>query len=271
MNVADVRRLGKNLHGYLGETIDIGCVLAQGIAAAAEHGWRIEQIPVIEARSLIALTRAAQHPNAAARVVPRVYVSTGIHGDEPAGPLAIREMLRQDLWPGGIDLWICPCLNPDGFTANTRENPGGLDLNRQYFKPIAAETLAHIRWLEQQPAFDLTLCVHEDWESNGFYVYELNPDGRLSLAETIVEAVAGVCPIDRSDLIEGRPARDGIIRPNLDPHSRPDWPEAFFLITNKTRVSYTLEAPSDFPLPVRVSALVQGITAALGKVSREAI
>ena len=75
--------------------------------------------------------------------------------------------------------------------------------------------------------------------------------------------VAQVCPIDRSEIIEGRVARDGIIRPNLDPRERPDWPEAFYLITSKTRLSYTLEAPSDFRLQTRVAALVAAVNAAL--------
>ena len=79
----------------------------------------------------------------------------------------------------------------------------------------------------------------------------------------MVEAVATVCPIDLSPLIEGREARGGIINPNLDPASRPQWPEAFWLLQNKTRQSYTLEAPSDFPLPTRVDALVAGVNAAL--------
>ena len=149
--------------------------------------------------------------------------------------------------------------------ANHRENPDGLDLNRQYRRPEAPETLAHMSWLERQPRFDLSLCVHEDWESNGFYVYELNPENRPSLAEPIIESVEKVCPVDRSEVIEGRPAHNGIIRPTLDPNSRPDWPEAFFLITHKSPLSYTLEAPSDFPLTVRVAALVEGISAALNR------
>ena len=79
----------------------------------------------------------------------------------------------------------------------------------------------------------------------------------------MVKAVAPVCPIDLSPLIEGREARDGIINPNLDPASRPRWPEAFWLIQNKTRQSCTLEAPSDFSLPLRVNALAAGGNAAL--------
>jgi murein peptide amidase A len=193
----------------------------------------------------------------------RLYISTGIHGDEPAGPLAARRLLEEDAWPPGWDIWLCPCLNPMGFALNRRENSEGLDLNRQYRAPEAEETLAHVAWLGRQPRFDLCLCLHEDWEARGFYLYELNPDGLPSLAEAIINRVAQVCPIDQSPTIEGRPAHNGIIRPDLDPRTRPQWPEAFFLLTHKTRLSYTLEAPSDYPLPIRVAALVTGVTTAL--------
>jgi hypothetical protein len=64
--------------------------------------------------------------------------------------------------------------------------------------------------------------------------------------------------------IEGRPAAGGIIRPSADPRSRIEWPEAFWLLThNKTRHSYTLEAPSDFPLATRVAALVTAVRVVL--------
>ena len=104
-----------------------------------------------------------------------------------------------------------------GFVLNRRENDKGIDLNRQYRHLETAETRAHIAWLERQPQFDLCLCLHEDWESHGFYVYELNPENRPSLAETMIARIAEVCPIDPSEIIEDRPARNGIIRPNLDP------------------------------------------------------
>ena len=165
---------------------------------------------------------------------------------------------------------MCPCLNPTGFALNRRENREGLDLNRQYLTPEAEETVAHIAWLKRQPGFDLCLCLHEDWEAHGFYLYELNPDHQPSLAEAMVGRVAQVCPIDRSEVIEGRPAQSGIIRPSIDPRTRPQWPEAFFLIMHKTRLSYTLEAPSDFPLAARVAALVAGVNTALRIVAERA-
>jgi murein peptide amidase A len=146
---------------------------------------------------------------------------------------------------------------------NQRVNTRGLDLNRGYLNPVADEIIAHINWLERQPSFDVCLMLHEDWESQGFYLYEQNPEGRESFAEAMIEAVEKVCPIDRSETIEGRAAKNGIVRPTILPKDRPDWPEAFYLITHKTRQSYTVEAPSDFPLPTRVNALVAAVNAAV--------
>jgi hypothetical protein len=53
------------------------------------------------------------------------------------------------------------------------------------------------------------------------------------------------------------------VQPNILLQERPDWPEAFYLITHKSCQGYTLEAPSDFPLTTRVNALVAGVNAAL--------
>jgi hypothetical protein len=57
-----------------------------------------------------------------------------------------------------------------------------------------------------------------------------------------------------------------VIRPQLNPADRPQWPEAIYLRTHKTRQSYTMEAPSDYPLPARVAALVAGVRAVLAAV-----
>ena len=189
-----VQRLGKNIKGYSGETIDIGSVQRDCVAAAQTHGWTIEEIHPAP-KLILGLTRRASRQ---APPAPRIYLSTGIHGDEPAGPLAARRLLQENAWPPDVDIWLCPCLNPTGFVLNRRENGEGLDLNRQYRAPEAAETLAHVAWLKRQPRFDLCLCLHEDWEAHGFYLYELNPDRLPSLAEAIIARVAQVCPIDQS-------------------------------------------------------------------------
>ena len=256
-----VQKLGKNHGGYHGDTIDIRAVRRDVERSAQLHGWASDLFHESGGFKWLALHRGPEVRSQKSEA--RIYISTGIHGDEPAGPLAALKLVHENHWPKNAEVYLLPCLNPTGFTLNRRENTDGKDLNRDYRNPQTAEIRAHIAWLERQPRFDLYLCLHEDWESHGFYLYEQNPDSKPSLAEQIVEAVQRVCPVDQSEMIEDRPAKNGIIRPNIKPHERPDWPEAFYLITHKSRLGYTLEAPSDFPLPTRVNALVAGVNAAL--------
>ncbi len=257
MSETPIQRLLLNKGSYFGETIDIVKVLEAAVTVAKRFGWETEQLRCTEDLCLWVFHRSVANPRR------RIYISTGMHGDEPAGPLAALRLLEENQWPEDAEVWLLPCLNPTGFPANTRENRNKVDLNREYHGSKEPEVVAHIAWLEKQPKYDVALCLHEDWESHGFYVYELNPDGRPSYAELMIEAVRPVCPIDLSSEIEGRPAQGGIIRPSIDPLSRPQWPEAFYLLQYKTRLSYTLEAPSDYPLKPRVDALVAGTRVAL--------
>jgi len=257
-----MQRLHQNHGGYRGETVDPQVVLTHCESAARRHGWCIDRVPVTGRAPLLVLRRG---PIGETGAPPRrVYMSAGIHGDEPAGPLAIQRLLETDALPSGWAFCVLPCLNPAGLAANRRENPDGLDLNRDYRHLRSPEVRAHVEWLERQPRFHLCFCLHEDWEASGFYLYEVNPDNRPSLAPAMLEAVRGVCPVDLSPRIEGHPAQGGLIRPQLDPDLRPEWPEAFWLLQHgKTRWSYTLEAPSDYPLEVRVQALSLAVQAAL--------
>ena len=257
-----VQKIGKNHDGYHGETIDIRAILGEITVAAQSHGWAIEVFHQIGDLKLFALHRRTKFGGQKPKST--IYISAGIHGDEPAGPRAALRLLEENHWPADAEIFLLPCLNPIGFTLNTRENSEHIDLNRDYRNSKAQETFAHIGWLDRQPKFDLYLCLHEDWESHGFYLYEQNPDARPSHADGIIAAVQKVCPIDLSENIEGRPAQNGVIRPILNLHDRPDWPEALYLISHKSRQGYTLEAPSDFPLTTRVDALVTAVGAAIG-------
>lgn len=246
------QRLLINIDGYYGETIDLPRVVRGMDEAAADTNWQRDSMG-----GFLAYRRPVQNAR------NNVYLSAGIHGDEPAGPMAVLQMLQEDIWPADAALWLCPCLNPAGISLNKRENANGVDLNRDYRSLQTEEVRTHIAWLQQQPRFNIHLCLHEDWEAQGFYVYEVNPDQQPSIAEKIVEAASKVCPIENAKKIDSWEAQGGIIRPKVNPAERPLWPEALYLIMNKTRLGYTLEAPSDYPLPVRVAALVAGTRAAL--------
>lgn len=230
-------------------------------AAARRAGFRVERFGDIAEFPLIALTKRTPGPR------PRIYLSAGIHGDEPAPPLALLDLIEQGVFDRRAVWLLCPLLNPLGFLRRTRENPAGIDLNRDYKSRRSAEIQAHARWLERQPAFDLSICLHEDWEAKGFYVYELNPRGAPSLAHSMLAAVAPVCPIETATVIDGRPiAEPGIIRPIADPALRELWPESIFLQANHCRLGYTIETPSSGPLAQRIAALTAAANCAIASI-----
>jgi hypothetical protein len=164
--------------------------------------------------------------------------------------------------------FICPLLNPEGIASGKRENDAGLDLNRDYRHLESPEVRSHVHWLERQPNFDMAICVHEDWESTGFYLYELNPANRPNLGTPIISAVSKVCPIDKSPLIEGREAKGGIISPVLNPAEREKWPEAIYLQVHHTTLSYTIESPSALALVTRIAALNTAIRTAVARLTQ---
>lgn len=235
--------------GVKDSLLDPGAYLAHVERAAGAAGFRLEPYGAIAAHPLLALTRRTPGPR------PRIYVSAGIHGDEPAAPLALLRLLERGVFDASAVWFLCPLLNPLGFVRGTRENADGIDLNRDYREPSTLEIRAHTRWLERQPPFDLAICLHEDWEARGFYLYELNRHQVRSHARSVLEAVAPVCPIDPSPIIDGRPVDEpGIIRPVADPVLRDRWPEAIYLQSHHSELGYTLETPSALPLAQRVQA-----------------
>jgi murein peptide amidase A len=235
--------------------------LARLETAALATGFQIERFGEIAGLPLIALTKRTRGPR------PRIYVSAGIHGDEPAGPLTLLSLIERGVFNQRAVWFLCPLLNPAGFLRRTRENADGIDLNRDYKALKSVEILAHSQWLKRQPNFDLALCVHEDWESKGYYLYELNPTSRPSLARLMTDAVAKVCPIETATVIDGREiAEPGIIRPISDPLKRELWPESIYLRAHHTRLGYTIETPSAFPLEQRIAAHLAAIETAINGV-----
>lgn len=227
-------------------------------AAAGRVGFKSTTFGEIAGHPLLAHTKRTPGPR------PRFYLSSGVHGDEPAPPWALLRLMEEGFFDARATWFICPLLNPSGFLRKTRENFAGTDLNRDYKTPQSAEVQAHVRWLQRQPAFDLVLCLHEDWESQGFYLYELNPLNRPTLADAMIEAARAHVPIESSALIDGREsAGPGIIRPVSDPLLRDTWPEAIYLRNHHGPLHYTIETPSLLPLEQRITVQCAVIQAAL--------
>src|SRR3989442_978092 len=150
-----MQRLARNIGGYKGETIDVHSVLREIDALAHQTGWEAEPIIVSENISVPAYRKIASLSE------KHLYISAGIHGDEPAGPLAVQKLFQENQWPTDLNLWLIPCLNLLGFVQNARGNEEGIDLNRDYRSPKTAFVRAHTAWLEARPRFSLSVCLHE--------------------------------------------------------------------------------------------------------------
>jgi len=184
---------------------------------------------------------------------PVVYVSSGVHGDEPSGPLAIAELLEEKFFGEQASWIICPLLNPDGLHAGTRETGSGVDLNRDYFQCETQEAMAHAMWLKVQDIPDLFISLHEDWESTGIYMYEINTVETPSHAKKILEAARPYFDIEPEALIDDHEVREpGWIYHSSEPDIIEGWPEAIFVAKNGCPLSYTIETPSSTDLRQRI-------------------
>ena len=273
------KRLHKNHQGYLGETISIAPLKEEILNIAKTSGFQVRYLqsqrtlddPPAAPSELLWLRREVAPDK------PWVYISSGVHGDEPAGPLAILEWLKSDQNLDQINLDIFPCLNPRGLESNSRNTPEGFDLNRDYLCRLSNEAKLHTAWFEEQCKFDprrpkyaASICLHEDWEADGFYLYEVNPAKLPSYADKVIESVEKFFPIDRAEWIDERPARDGVIRPEDNPALRNEWPEAIYMIAENISLrNFTLEASSDFNLETRVVALVKALSSLISCIQLE--
>jgi murein peptide amidase A len=195
---------------------------------------------------------------------PRIYLSAGIHGDEPAGPLALLELMREGFFANSAHWLVCPALNPSGLAAATRENAGGVDLNRDYWLRGSPEVIAHALWLDALTTPDIFISLHEDWETSGFYFYEISlQEDQPERARHILDAVRPWFPPEPGREIDGHEVREcGWIYHAAEPDLPEGWPEAIYLAKLGCPVSFTFETPSRAPLEQRVAAHAAAVKAA---------
>ncbi|MGJ3242472.1 MAG: M14 family metallopeptidase [Opitutales bacterium] len=244
--------------------------------------FREDVYGVVDEVPLLALTREALDPERDHQPIePRatVYLAAGLHGDEPAGPLAILRLMTERWFPTDVAWHILPMMNPSGLGRGTRENGQGVDINRDYTAFTTYEAAQHRAWLETHApgrdtdnpdGYTLSLLLHEDWEANGFYCYEVRDleRNRPSVAPAILGAAGPICGIDPGDIIDERIAKDGLIaplefEPELDFSDLPGLPEALFLYQHHSSLNYTLETPSAQYLETRVRCQAEAVKAAV--------
>lgn len=197
----------------------------------------------------------------------RVLLSAGIHGDEPAGVFATLHLLEQSLLNPYLDDWeivILPCLNPDGFEQNKRNNAEDIDLNRQ-FKSLAPPQEVKLAQSVFDIPFDLTLELHEDIDSPGYYLYQktITASNNHQLGNRMLQKIAPFMPVNQQTEIDGMPATNGVIDRLKDPVDMDFWPMALFSFHKGTSCCFTLETGSKFPMEDRIAGHCRAVLTAL--------
>jgi protein MpaA len=129
--------------------------------------------------------------------LPAVALAAGVHGDEPAGPWALLDLVESRSLDAGFSYRIWPCTNPTGFEAGTRQSADGIDVNRSFGRGGQSPEAKAILTANRDRKFVLSVDLHEDCDSSGFYCYEYG-GGQLGVAAIEALEREGL-PIDALD------------------------------------------------------------------------
>ena len=209
--------------------------------------------------------------NAGQNKKPRVLLSTGIHGDEPAGVYALIEFLKGPIvdYLDKLNFSIFPCLNPWGFEHDKRTNLYGVDINRSFVKNNSVIALILKRQIAANPNYTLAINLHEDntqiqvdgfpKEENprAFYLYDNSRELQNFGASIINKLRTQGIEICNNETIYGEKNNQGVI---VSIPSKGEFEE--FLRRHTNRIIVT-ENPTCWPLEKRVSVQLKALLTAL--------
>ena len=201
------------------------------------------------ARTLLCVEYGERH-------APSIQIAAGVHGDEPAGALALVELAeRAELDPRfAYKLW--PCTNPSGFEIGCRENAEGIDVNRSFGRGGATPEARALITANRDRKFVLSIDLHEDDTCSGFYVYEYGAHGCGAAAIAAVSAA-------------GFPADEDVLHPDAA-HEMEAIGGLSFTLAMSRRAAHralTFETPVCLPLAQRVEIHRIAVKAAIAALS----
>ena len=224
-------------------------------AVARAAGLRLQVIAEVDGFSVYCLRTSALQGQGG------IYVSAGIHGDEPASCAGLilwaerhAAVLRR------LPLLIFPCLNPWGLVGNLRKDAAGNDVNRMFHSEMHP-TVAGILRVCEGLGFGSAILLHEDYDAHGIYLYE-HSRGHFC-GEKILEAASTCIARDSRTNIDGRKARQGVLRPRLrmEHFNKSGYPEAVWLHLRGCKRTITFETPSEAALQPRCESHVAALSA----------
>ena len=207
---------------------------------------------------------------------PAIAIAAGIHGDEPAGPWALLDLVES----GGLDpafsYRVWPCTNPTGYDAGTRAAADGSDLNRTFDRGGRSPEARAILTANRDRKFVLSLDLHEDCDARGFYCYEYGGGevGRHAIAaldaaglpvDPLEATFATAGPLDESSATRerGRIVADHFAEAAV----LGELSYSLAVARHAARHALTFESPSQASWESRLATHVTAVRAAVGAVS----
>lgn len=254
-------------------------------ARAAQVPIEIESLGTVRyaqgSYELLALSAPRRGPD---DTRPRLLVSGGVHGNEPAGTLAAVRFAT-DLGLRAIPCvrWsVIVCVNPSGYELVQRANYDNIDVNRSFKGgSYCQEALLIQAWLEAQKTdpFRAAIDLHECFPSNdwlpafqpadfplGYFLWEMCESKKRRVGPAIIKAVSAVVPICTWPKMIGDLAVDGVISyPEHAASAEYANGTSFdaYLFSRHCDHTFTFESPGIFPLETRVRAHLTALEATI--------
>jgi hypothetical protein len=247
---------------HYGQVHDYKLLIKKWRALVRKNGWKIKKIAESADMPIYEVFSGKEDSG------NLVYISAGIHGDEPASVWALYSWFEmQSESHDELSFMIFPCLNPFGLINNIRFDSDGDDLNRSWGS-TEKSLISQIIERTKPFSFSMAINLHEDYDANGIYLYE-SLDGKMrdDLALQILTSGSKYIPVDSRKKIEGRWSKNGIIRPSPSSLPKEGLPEAEFLQRGKAKRTLVLETPSEYDLRQRIKAQVAMIQKASSEFS----
>lgn len=184
----------------------------------------------------------------------RLGIFAAIHGDEPAGALAVvrllLELARKPEWASNYHVAAYPICNPTGFEDDTRESRRGRDLNREFWKGSQEPEVRILEAELRRSHFHGLIQLHADDTSDGIYGFVRGHTLTENLVRPALEEAGKILARNAGATIDGFAARDGIISRYYDGvlgAPREMSPEPFEIV---------FETPAKAPMDLQVEAFL---------------
>ena len=212
---------------------------------------RVHEVACVNAPRTLLCVELGDH------LQPAIALAAGVHGDEPAGPAALLDLVASGALDARFAYRIWPCNNPDGFDARTRESAGGIDINRTFGKGGSSPEARAILTANRDRKFVLSLDLHEDCDANGFYCYEY---GGGEIGKTVMQAVREASyPVDPLGRIAADPNEEAALLGGLS--------YTMAIVRHAAAHALTFETPSSAPWEARLAMHRAAVLAAIAAVA----